>query len=110
MHIANLRTFIATPERFLGRIRDIIPDPVKDSQGETVYMVDDIINMKVEKKKRFFLVKWTGYDDPSWESEELLRESEDFEVFVDEYLEEIGAGRRVILKMSKGRRMNARAK
>ena len=66
--------------------------------------------MKIERKKRFFLVKWTGYDDPSWEPEELLRESKDFESYLDEYLDEVVSGRRLVLKRSRGRNMKARIK
>ena len=35
-----------------------VPDPLKDSQGETVYLVEDIINMKKMGKKRLFLIKY----------------------------------------------------
>jgi len=75
-----------------------------------VYLVEDIINMKKMGKKKLFLIKWTGYDDPSWEPEELLRESKDFEEHLEIYLDEILNGTKVVLKQSKGRNMKARPK
>ena len=110
VHIANLKKFVVNPEKFLERKELSVPEPMKDSQGETVYAVDEILNVKIERKKRFFLVKWTGYDDPSWEPEELLRESKDFESYLDEYLDEVVSGRRLVLKRSRGRNMKARIK
>ena len=71
---------------------------------------EDIINMKKMGKKRWFLIKWTGYDDPSWEPEELLRESKDFEEHLEIYLDEIVNGTKVVLRQSKGRNMKARPK
>ena len=35
--------------------------------GESVFLVDDILNMKIQRGKRMFLlIKWKGYVDPTW--------------------------------------------
>ena len=110
IHIANLKKYEVNPERFMDRKNLSVPDPLKDSQGETVYMVEDIINMKKLGKKRLFLIKWTGYDDLSWEPEDLLRESKDFEEHLEIYLDEIVNGTKIVLKQNKGRNMKAKPK
>ena len=111
MHIANLKKFVPTQEKFLNRKTYEAPLPIKDSENvTTVYLVDDILSLKWERNKRSFLIKWEGYDDPTWEPEEQLRESEDFEFYLEQYLEEIENGMRRVLKQTKGRNMKARAK
>jgi len=110
VHIANLKKFVENPERFLDREDLSVPAPLVDSQGETVYEVDDIVNMKMVRNKRLFLIKWKGYDDPSWEPEKLLRESKDFEEHLDYYRGEGADGSRGGWKESKGRNRKARPK
>jgi len=110
VHIANLKKFVENPERFLERVDLSVPAPLVDSQGETVYEVDDIVNMKMVKSRRLFLIKWKGYDDPSWEPERLLRESKDFEEHLDQYLEDVADGSRSVLRERRGRNMKARPK
>ncbi len=87
----------------------VVPQPIQDSEQQTVYLLDDILDMKTIRKKRQFLIKWTGYGDPSWEPEELLRQSIDFVPYLEQYLEEIKFGIRKDLKHLKNRR-NEKAK
>ena len=56
IHIANLKKYEPTQERFLNRISFQIPAPLKDSEMETVYKVDDIMSVKTDRKKRYFLI------------------------------------------------------
>ena len=86
IHIANLKKYIPTQERFLNRENFVVPQPLKDSEDVTVYLVEDILSLKWERKKRYFLIKWEGYDDPSWEKEELLREYPDFIPHLEELI------------------------
>ena len=74
-----------TQEKFLNRKTYEVPQPIKDSEDVTIYLVDDILSLKWERKKRFFLIKWEGYDDPTWEKEDILRESPDFIPHLEEY-------------------------
>ena len=60
IHIANLRAYVETPDRFLGRKEYEVPEPRKDSEQETVYLVDDILDVRTIRGKRMFLIKWTG--------------------------------------------------
>ena len=86
-----------------------IPSPIHDSEHQTVYLLDDILDMKTIRRKRLFLIKWTGYEDPSWEPEELLRESSDFIPHLEQYLQEIDCGIRNKMKHMQSRR-NTKAK
>ena len=72
--------------------------------NETVYLVDDIIDMRTFKRKKQFLIKWSGFEDPSWEDEKLLRDSPDFIPFLDKYIAEIESGSKTVLKHSKNKR------
>ena len=104
VHIANLKKYVENPEKFLDREGWSIPQPVKDSQNETVYLVDDILAVKTVRGKREFLIKWTGYEDPSWETESLMRESIDFAAHVDEFLESVSSGTILNLKRRRSKR------
>ena len=52
VHIANLKKFEVNPERFLDRQDLSVPEPLIDSQGESVFLVDDILSMKTLRGKR----------------------------------------------------------
>ena len=40
---------------------------------EEYYEVEDIIGVFGRRENRWYLVKWRGYDDPSWQREHLLK-------------------------------------
>ena len=109
MHIANLKKYVENPDKFLDRFEYKVPEPLQDSEHETVFMVDDILDVKMEKKKRLFLIKWTGYEDPSWEKEEILRASPDFVQHIDDFLEDIRTGKRRKMRVNVNKR-NSKAK
>ena len=108
IHIANLKKYIPTQERFLNRENYVVPQPLKDSEDVTVY--EDILSLKWERKKRYFLIKWEGYDDPSWEKEELLRDSPDFIPHLEEYLQRVQDNKIKPLRASKRKHPKARIK
>ena len=51
IHIANLKLFNENPERFIQRENFEIPTPIKDSEHESVYLVDDILDMRTYTEK-----------------------------------------------------------
>ena len=104
IHIANLKKYVDLPERFINQDSMTVPLPIKDSQNESVFLVDDILDVRNVRNKREFLIKWTGYEDPSWEPEHLLRESVDFIPHLEKYLEQIDNGEKEKLKHLKNRR------
>ena len=58
-----------------GRIQPP-PPPVTDLDGFTRYSVERVISVRFRRGKRQFLVKWTGYRDPTWEPEDNLKDEE----------------------------------
>jgi transposase InsO family protein len=108
IHIANLKQFNENPERFQQREDFIVPQPIKDSEQESVYLVDDILDMRLFKRKKQFLIKWTGYDDPTWEDESTLRASPEFNQHIDVYEEQLRNGQLVQMKHMSNKR-NAKA-
>ena len=110
VHIANLKKFVPTQEKFLNRKTYEVPLPIKDSENVTVYLVDDILSLKWERKKRSFLIKWEGYDDPTWEKEEILRESPDFIPHLEEYLLRVQNNIQQPLRASKRKNPKGRVK
>ena len=110
IHIANLKKFVDNPERFLDRENLCVPEPILDSQEEMVFLVEEILSMKEVRKKREFLIKWMGYELPSWEPEVNLRASKDFVPYLEEFLEAIKNKTLSFLKRCKGKNMKAKAK
>ena len=106
IHIANLKRFEenVNPERFLHREKFDVPLPILDSQDESVFLVEDILNMKTMRRKREFLIKWVGFELPSWEPEENLRASDDFIPHLEEYLRGLEEGRLRLAARPKGRK------
>jgi len=83
VHVSNLKLFNDTPERFLNReIKEDPPAPILDEEGGTEFLVDEILAWRMYRNKRQFLIKWTGYELPSWESEYILLSSPDFIKFI----------------------------
>ena len=55
-----------------GRVQPI-PPPVIDVDGNTRYIVEDILSHRVRGRRRQYLVKWRGYADATWEPEHYLQ-------------------------------------
>ena len=43
------------------------PAPVLDLDGQERYLVEEILSERVFKGKVQYLVKWIGYNEPTWE-------------------------------------------
>ena len=43
------------------------PPPPVEVDGEEEWLVDDILDARIRYRKLQYLVKWTGYDQPTWE-------------------------------------------
>ena len=51
--------------------------PPKIINGEEEYLVEAILNQRKHHGRTQYLVKWTGYDNPTWESEENLQNAKE---------------------------------
>ena len=54
------------------RPKESPPSPVVDADGHERYIVDAVISQRKYRSKQQYLVKWKGYDDPTWEPEDFL--------------------------------------
>lgn len=43
-------------------------------KGVETYHVQEILEHKTEKKKKFYLVKWKGFADPTWEPANIIKQ------------------------------------
>jgi hypothetical protein len=76
-HVSKLKEFSPSDEKW-GE-RSTITDPV-DLAGEKEYEVEAIVDERVDEKgKKYFLIKWKGYDsaDNSWVLASKLSQCED---------------------------------
>ena len=48
------------------------PLPIIDNDGHERFIVEKVLQHKFHRKKTLFLVKWLGYDEPTWEPREFL--------------------------------------
>ena len=48
------------------------PPPIIDADGNERFIVEKVLKHKFVRKKTFFLVKWLGYQEPTWEPREFL--------------------------------------
>ena len=54
------------------RPKESPPSPVVDADGHERYIVDAVISQRKYRSNQQYLVKWKGYDDPTWEPEDFL--------------------------------------
>ena len=48
------------------------PLPIIDNDGHERFIVEKVLQHKFHRKKTLFLVKWLGYNEPTWEPREFL--------------------------------------
>ena len=72
----------------IKKVKNTIDEPKKSDKSETLYVVEKILDHREDSKRRknkiSLLIKWKGYDEPTWESEVSMRESINDDV--DSYL------------------------
>jgi hypothetical protein len=81
VHVSRLKKFI-TPRQ--PRM-DLIPTDQEEDVQTLEYEVENILKDKITKEGRKYLVKWKGYTEPTWESEENLQNSQEL---LQDYLED----------------------
>ena len=53
--------------------RKTTPKQNRDNLKKNIYQVEEISNSKVVKGVDYYLLKWVGYKEPSWEKASNLR-------------------------------------
>ena len=56
---------LAASDAFLGQ--HIPPPPPVEVDGEEEWEVTEILDSRMFRRRLQYLVKWTGFDDPTWE-------------------------------------------
>ena len=76
-HVSLLRPAY---EGFLSQ-QQTQPPPIETTDNEVIYEVEAILDSRIKRNKLQYLVRWTGYDEKTWEPlknlngcEELLKE------------------------------------
>jgi len=62
-------------------------------EGEKEWEVEEILDSRRIRGQLQYLVKWTGFADPTWEPEENLIEVEAFDNYHERYLEQLAPTR-----------------
>ena len=66
-NVAAVRHFVE--DTSLRGNREKPPEPILDLDGNERYFVEEILSERQHRGRRQFLVKWIGYDEPTWEPE-----------------------------------------
>ena len=73
-HVDVIKPFHGDPEEAL---RKTPPQSIVDKEGNVRFVVESIKRHRGKKNNRQFLVKWVGYEEPTWEPEANLRNDVD---------------------------------
>jgi hypothetical protein len=68
----------------------IPPAPPVEVDGEEEWEVTDVLDARMFRRRLQYLVKWTGYDDPTWEPAESVNGLRAIELFHQRYPEKPG--------------------
>ena len=73
-HVHLLKLYREPSETFPSRIRDPIPEPEMNQEGEPEWHVESILKKRTRGRRLEYLVKWIGYtvEESTWEPAEFL--------------------------------------
>ena len=81
INVERLRAYVA-PSVVPGRVTPPPAPVAQDAAGNSLWAFEAIIDKKWSRNKLFYLVKWEGYRDPSWEPASfLLARQQDIDEF-----------------------------
>jgi hypothetical protein len=84
-HTSRLRPAAGIEEAIPGQKQ--LPPPPIIVDGEEEYLIERIDDMRFNKRRRRFeyLVRWSGYDEPTWEPVENIEETHAVDSFHNRY-------------------------
>ena len=53
---------------------DAKPEPI-EVKGEEEYLVKEILEERKRRNRKEYLVKWVGYQEPTWEPQEYVEDT-----------------------------------
>lgn len=84
--VEALLSMMRTPTAYESSSSDALlslrRSPPRPPPVENHYFVDKLLKMKTEGRKRWFLVKWTGYAKPTWEPESHVEQLAAYRAFM----------------------------
>ena len=85
-NVEHLKRAVESPPEFAERKKPA-PGPVaRDGRGHELFEVEEIVDKKYLRRKLLYLVRWTGYDELSWEPASSLNAPR-VKVLVSEFLQ-----------------------
>ena len=66
------------------------PPPPIEADGEEAYLVEEVLNSRMFRRRLQYLIKWAGYEDPDWQYAELVWELDAVKEFHQRYPQKPG--------------------
>ena len=60
-------------------------EPIKVDREEE-YLVKEILEARKKRKTKEYLVKWLGYQEPTWEPQEIVEDTEALDIWENKAL------------------------
>ena len=58
---------------FTSQQQEHPPPILSNNNGHDIYEVEDILDSRLRRNKVQYLIRWTGYDDTTWETHDNLQ-------------------------------------
>ena len=65
--------------------QQMLPAPPVEVDGEEEWEVSEVFDSRMFRKRLQYLIRWTGYDDPTWEAATLVNGLRAIDIYHDRY-------------------------
>ena len=70
---------------------DAEPEPI-EIEGEEEYLVEEIVEERKRRNRKEYLVKWLGYQEPTWEPQENVEDTEALDIWEEKERHQLKKG------------------
>ena len=87
MYLTNANDDVARTRNQLSTVKrnEKEPEPKFIREEPEFYVISSILDKKIENKKTFYLTKWKGYDQPTWEPSNIFNRTKDLQKMRKDY-------------------------
>ncbi len=87
MYLTNSNDNVARTKNQLLVVKDDEkePDPKYIRGNPENYIITKILDKKIENKKTYYLTKFKGYNEPTWESSNIFNRTKDLKDMVKNF-------------------------